>query len=180
MRIAICDDNRSHLAQVKTSTLHYASAYLNDAVQISEYDNSLVFLEELHNNGGFDIVLLDICMPGILGTEAAREIRQRKDKTEIIFLTVSHEFAVDAFALDAAHYITKPFSQAEFDEAMNRALRAISQKQIKNVLIKTTSGVRAVDINTIIYVESFRHYLTIHLEDSEEIKTRVGLLELGY
>lgn len=64
------------------------------------------------------MLLLDICMPGLLGTDIAREVRQRKDKTEIVFLTGSDEFAVEAFTLKAAHYLVKPFSQDEFDEAL--------------------------------------------------------------
>ncbi|MDR3601423.1 MAG: response regulator [Desulfosporosinus sp.] len=54
------------------------------------------------------MLLLNIGMPGIVGTQVAAEVRKRKDKSEVIFLTTSDEFAVDAFALKATHYLAKP------------------------------------------------------------------------
>ncbi len=62
-------------------------------------------------NGVSDIALLDICMPGILGTELAKEIQKKGDgQTDIIFWTTSSEFAAYCFSCcfeDACRLVDK-------------------------------------------------------------------------
>lgn len=157
LHLAICDDQTDQIQLIKTAAERYLAIADTEAV-ITTYNNSLMFLEALPQSGGFDLLLLDICMPGILGTDVAREIRQRKDKTEIIFLTTSTEFAVEAFALDAAHYIVKPFTQAQFDTAMNKVILHLAKNATKRITIRLKGGnVSTVDVNDIAYLESYSH-----------------------
>lgn len=178
LNIAICDDYDNQIELIKSAVECY-SGQTQQKIRISEYNNALLFLEDLTKNGGFDIVLLDICMPGILGTDVAREIRKRKDKTEIIFLTGSDEFAVEAFALKATHYLIKPFLQEEFNEAMERAIELLSQSQFKPITLKLRSGdVKIIDLNEITFVESFSHSQNVHLNSGDCIEARQSLIEL--
>ncbi len=148
-------------------------------MQIALYDSPLLFLEEWSKNGNYDVLLLDICMPGMLGTEIAKEIRKRKESLEIVFVTSSTDFAIEAFTLKAAHYIVKPFSQERFDEAMDRAVEKHKNTMVKNITLKLRSGeARLVDLNEIMYVESFSHSQNIHLKTGEQIETRQTLSEL--
>lgn len=179
LRIAICDDCTKHINMIKSAAENYVAQRIEQDVQISEFDNALLFLEALTKNGAFDILMLDICMPGILGTDVAREIRYRRDNTEIIFITTSDEFAVEAFALKAAHYLIKPFTQPEFDEAMDRAVERFAAKQSKPITLKLRSGnVKIIDLNDIIFVESCSHSQNIHLKSGECIEARQSLAEL--
>lgn len=163
LNISICDDRPDQLAKIHTATTEYFKNHLEWVIQVSCYDNSLLFLESLDKTGGCDIALLDICMPGILGTDVARSIRARCDKTEIIFLTASDEYAIDAFVLKAAHYLLKPFTKEQFDEAMDRAMLPFADGSIKNIAVKWEGGgTHFVDINEILYIESQGHLLTIY------------------
>lgn len=122
MKIAICDD-RSEQIEIINNAVNQYFRLLNDvAVEVETFDRAFDFLYA-HEKNKFNIVLLDICMPGMLGTDVAREIRQRRDNTEIVFLTTSDEFAVDAFQVKAAHYLLKPFTQSDFDEALDRVMQ---------------------------------------------------------
>ena len=179
MRIAICDDNSEQLEIIQTAVENYSERHPELSLQTALYNSSLLFIEEWSKNGNYDVLLLDICMPGILGTEVAKEIRQRNENPEIIFLTTSTEFAVEAFSLRAAHYIVKPFAQEQFDEAMDRAIEKHKNKIVKNITLKLRSGeARLVDLNEIMYVESFSHSQNIHLKTGEQIETRQTLSEL--
>ncbi len=163
LKIAICDDRVKQRALIKTSAEHFFAARGEPQPELSVYDSPNTFLDELEHSGAPDIALLDICMPGILGTDVAREIRARHDKTEIIFLTTSDEYAVDAFALKAAHYLMKPFTQAQFDEAMDRAMARFESGEVKTITVKPEGGgARMVDIGEILYIESQGHLLTVH------------------
>ena len=59
----------------------------------------------------FDVILLDVMMPGADGFTVCKQIRQKND-TPIIFITAreSEEDKLQGFSLGADDYITKPFS----------------------------------------------------------------------
>ena len=179
MNIAICDDLPEQSALIQQAVTNYFTKNQDDNFKISVFNNSLLFLEGLKNTGGFDILLLDIFMPGINGTQVAREIRKRQDKCEIIFLTTSDEFAVDAFALKAAHYLLKPFTQAQFDEAMNRAMLNFTDGSDKKIALRPVGGgMENVVIDDIIYIESFGHTLNVRLKSGDTTESRRSLARL--
>lgn len=47
-------------------------------------------------------------MPGLNGIELAKEIRSSDKAADIIFLTSSHEFAVESYTVKASNYLVKP------------------------------------------------------------------------
>ncbi len=179
LRIAICDDLPDQLEQIKTAVEQFVRLYQDEHAEIFAYDNPLIFLESLDKIGGFDIVLLDVCMPGIDGTQVAGEIRRRKDKSEIIFLTTSDEFAVEAFALKAAHYLVKPFTQVQFKEAMNRAIVHFAAGQVPKVALRLIGGgARILELNEIFWIESHNHSQAIFLKDGDIEEARESLSQL--
>lgn len=136
-------------------------------------------MEQLDRKSGWDIVLLDICMPGILGTQIAGEIRRRRDKTEIVFLTTSDEYAIDAFALKAAHYLIKPFSQCQFDEAMDRAMSGFSAGLPKTIVIRSENGeLHNLEMGEILYIESQDHGLTVYTRTQAFSEARRSIARL--
>jgi two-component system, OmpR family, KDP operon response regulator KdpE len=72
----------------------------------------------------FDLVLLDINMPGMSGLEVCRAIRSTSE-IAIIMLTVRDDEAVTVAALDAGadDYVTKPFKPSELSARIRAALR---------------------------------------------------------
>ncbi len=176
LRIAICDDLQDHLEKIKSGVKQYFSEYPEEKIDIFTCNNPLIFLESLNKTGGFDIVLLDVCMPGIDGIQVAGEIRKRGDKSEIIFLTTSDEFAVEAFALKAAHYLVKPFTRAQLSEALGRAMVRFSAGQVPKIALKLTGGgTRALELNEILWIESRNHAQTVYLKDGGSEETREAL-----
>ena len=179
LQIAICDDQANHVNKIHSAAELYTTNR-NINVNIYEFDNPLVFLEELDRIGGVDILLLDICMPGILGTEVAKQIRQRKEKTEIIFITTSDEFAVDAFAIKAAHYLLKPFTQTQFEEAMNRAMAQFIKGMEKRITLKLANGkLQMINLDEIHYIESAAHTQYVYLEKGDCLEARHALARLA-
>ncbi len=180
MKVAICDDDINQLAVIKAAMKNYEAEHNEHTYEIECFDNPLEFLQRSEKTGGYDILLLDICMPGLLGTDIAKEIRRKKEKSEIIFLTTSRDFAVEAFALKAAHYVVKPFTAEQFAEALDRAMEKFINKQNKNINIKLQNGdLRFIELNEIMYVESFRHTQRIYLKSGESIEARETLTKLS-
>lgn len=70
----------------------------------------------------YDIILLDIRMPGMGGLDLARALDERDPRPAVIFTTAFADHAVEAFDLEAADYLVKPFDEQRLRRAVDRAL----------------------------------------------------------
>jgi DNA-binding LytR/AlgR family response regulator len=70
----------------------------------------------------YDVLLLDVRMPGMGGLELARLLRDAATRPAVVFTTAYTEHAVEAFDLAAADYLVKPFDAARLRRALDRAL----------------------------------------------------------
>jgi two-component system, OmpR family, KDP operon response regulator KdpE len=98
----------------------------------------------------FDLVLLDVNMPGMSGIEACREIRTNSD-IAVIMLTVQNREAEKVAALDAGadDYVTKPFSMPE--------LLARIRAHLRRVPLSATSGPKVIAFDDIEVNLATRH-----------------------
>jgi two-component system KDP operon response regulator KdpE len=82
---------------------------------------------QMLRGGGFDVVLLDVNMPGIGGIETLRRIRSFAPRLPILMLTVrdAEEEKVEALELGADDYVTKPFSTRELVARIRTAVRRV-------------------------------------------------------
>jgi CheY-like chemotaxis protein len=76
--------------------------------------------------GEFDVVLMDIHMPGISGIEATKKIREFNKTVPIIALTAItiEENLEDFYKAGFNEFIPKPFNAEDFFEKINRVLRS--------------------------------------------------------
>jgi len=121
-----------------------------------------------------DLVLLDIQMPDITGTELARVI---SGGPKIIFTTAYEKYALEGFRLDAVDYLLKPFSYAEFLKAVQKAQNFIEHEtkqlpslEVKNdfLFIKSEYKIRRINFSEINYIEGLRDYVKIFLTDEKK------------
>lgn len=86
-------------------------------------DNGTIAISKVENNH-FDLILMDIHMPGISGIEATREIRKFNESIPIIALTaVTLEESLDEFYLNGFNdIIPKPYKTEEFFQKINKYL----------------------------------------------------------
>lgn len=78
----------------------------------------------------YDLILCDIHMPHLNGLAVIEELKKKKLKTPVIFVTgdANEEFAKKAFELGAVNLIEKPFSVAELRKKVSRAISDSFQK----------------------------------------------------
>ncbi|HLF29299.1 MAG TPA: response regulator [Anaerolineae bacterium] len=79
---------------------------------------------ELLETGQFNVVLLDLMLPGIKGMDVLRRIRERHLPTQVVILTAhaSVQTAIEALRLEAYDYITKPFNADALRSTLHKAL----------------------------------------------------------
>ena len=80
--------------------------------------------------GSFDLILLDVMLPGKDGFAVCRELRRSGTQTPIILLTAKSQEAEKILGLElgADHYVTKPFSPMELRARIKAALRRSSNE----------------------------------------------------
>jgi two-component system LytT family response regulator/two-component system response regulator LytT len=77
-----------------------------------------------------DLVFMDVHMPGQDGMGVVRELRESgMALPHFIFVTAYEQYAVEAFRLEAMDYLLKPLDRARLAETIDRARRAVLEKQ---------------------------------------------------
>ncbi|MEA4954372.1 MAG: LytTR family DNA-binding domain-containing protein [Pseudoflavonifractor sp.] len=178
LRIAVCDDMPDELKRAESLLKKYACEHPQYEIKIYSFSAPLELLTYVERQGGFDVLLLDIYMPGILGTDAARELRELGDNCQIIFLTTSRDHAVDAFSLDAAHYLVKPYSEKEFFTAIEKAINNLADRRGAVLTVKSADGISRVELNRLVYAETDNHVQKLYLSDGNLIRVRKSSAEL--
>lgn len=176
LKVAICDDVHNEREKIKTALKIYEEAHPEICFDTDEYHTSLDILHALEKEKIYDVALLDICMPGILGTNVAEEMLAKTPDTSVIFLTTSDEYAVEAFAMNATHYLLKPFTQKQFDAAIDRAARKMPGEALLS--LSCVDGIYRVRISEVVSIESQGHYLLYHLSSGETLRQRGKLVQI--
>jgi DNA-binding response OmpR family regulator len=117
MRALLVDDDRE-LARLLTDYL------TSHGVSLDHVEDGVRALDRLSERGAYDIVLLDVMLPGIDGFEVCRRVRSRSD-VPIVMLTARGDDADRVVGLDigADDYVQKPFSPRELLARMRAVLR---------------------------------------------------------
>ena len=178
LRIGICDDNREDIDRIKGLAVRFSAGHPEMPMQIRVYDLPYDLLDDIEKTGGFDLYLLDVVMPHMTGVDLARRIRERKERAEILFLTVSREYAVDAFSVKASGYLIKPVRKADFDEAVLDCIRRLSPESNPAFMLKSKDGLHRIPIHELVCIESFNHNQVCTLSDGSTLETAATLAEL--
>ena len=177
MNIVICDDQINELKNIKQIVSEYAKMHPELFFTITCFSNPLDMLNDISKNDVPDIALLDICMPGVLGTEIAKELKSKsEDNTDIIFLTTSSDFAVEAFALHVNDYLTKPFTKERLTDTLDRIIEKRNKRLFLPVMCERE--VHRIDLYQVLYMESRNHTIEIYLKSGKNIKTHTTLAEM--
>lgn len=176
MQIAVCDDIQNELEKIRAALDVYTKAHPDLYFDIDEYGASVDVLNAVEKGQTYDIAILDICMPGVLGTDAAEELLAKNPDMGIIFLTTSDEFAVTAFAMNATHYLLKPFSQKQFNAALDRAVEKVVDQDFLS--LACVDGMYRICTGEIVSIESQNHYLSINLISGKILRLRMKLSQM--
>jgi DNA-binding response OmpR family regulator len=117
MRALLVDDDRE-LARLLSDYL------TSHGVSMDHVEDGIRALDRLSAAGTYDIVLLDVMLPGIDGFEVCRRVRAQSD-VPIVMLTARGDDADRVVGLDtgADDYVPKPFSPRELLARMRAVLR---------------------------------------------------------
>ena len=159
MHIVVCDDEPSEVKKI-CSLLQALCTRLKLSIELrgfTQYKEFLSYIAKVHA----DIVFLDICMGEHNGLEAARILRNFNQTCTVIFVTSSRDYALDAFAVMAAHYLVKPVDSAKLLEALRRS--PFVQPPRKTLTIVSDYVNTTIDLDDISYIDIISKVTQVHL-----------------
>lgn len=153
LHIAICDDDRSAVQSHRLMT-EECLRQCGSAADITAYTHSgNLFCDIAEDGFFFDLILLDIEMPGSTGMELAEKIKPYLPNVKIIFITSHIEYAVDAFELSIFRYVPKSDTDRRLPAAILDAVRLIELEDGKVYTIRTNSRLEKIPYKEIYYIE---------------------------
>ena len=172
MRIAVCDDDLKEQDQIEKALQGW-----DPTRSVERFFNGASLLESAQKEPPFDIVFLDIYMPNENGIEIAGELHELSPETGIVFVTTSRDHAIDAFALDALHYLSKPVTTEGIVESFRR-LTELRVRQRETISISVGGDTYTVHLSQICSLESSNHIIEVTLVDGRQLRTRTPLYQM--
>jgi two-component system, LytTR family, response regulator LytT len=122
---------------------------------------------ELARDLRYDVVFLDVEMPGLTGLEAAPLVHERRDPPAIVFVTAHAEYAVDAFAVEAFDYLLKPVDPDRLARVVERLRERTleSAVPVEKIPVVSGGGTELLDFDQIHYAQADGDYSRIHTYD---------------
>lgn len=136
-----------------------------------------------------DLLFLDVKMPGLLGTDL---IRSLKNPPKVIFTTAYQDYALDGFELNAVDYLLKPIPFDRFLKAIDKVFELYKVNHNKINITEQPAAIKndiflylrvdrkmvKVNVADIHWVESLKDYIKVVLKDKTLItKQKISLLE---
>lgn len=159
LRIAMVDDNGEDLQLLQG----YLARYQEEKrirMQVISYTSSLDFIEEYGT--GYDVVFLDVEMPGMDGMAAAREIRQRDEAVGIIFITNMAQYAIRGYEVNAIDFMVKPVGYFNFADKFGKAIHFAEKRTEREILLSGEDGIVRLSVSDLRYIEKEKNYLIYH------------------
>jgi two-component system, LytTR family, response regulator len=122
---------------------------------------------ELARDLRYDVVFLDVEMPGLTGLEAAPLVHERRDPPAIVFVTAHAEYAVDAFAVEAFDYLLKPVDPDRLARVVERVRDRTMENAapVEKIPVVAGGGTELLDFDQIHYAQADGDYSRIHTYD---------------
>lgn len=183
--IALCDDEPAELEKTEKLLSDYEREHPGLDLMIRCFENTDELLCLVREEDYLpDIIFMDIYMPDEqknsypMGIEAAKELRNMNYKGNLVFLTTSKEYALEAFDVDALQYIVKPVSKDKLFSVLDSLLKDIDEERKKYILLKIEGKLVRVALNDIVYCEAQGKTQYLYLANGTRCILRMTMAEL--
>lgn len=162
--IAICDDSASMVNSLNESIREYA-VQSGKEIRTFLYQSGTELLADY--SGKFDLIFLDIKMPGMNGVETARKIREKDTGVIIIFLTSLVQYALEGYKVNAANYLIKPVGRSRLNAELDRWIREVEQREEPYLCLHNDNGNYKVLLKNISFIETYNRNLMVHTSQQD-------------
>jgi two-component system, LytTR family, response regulator len=164
MRALVVDDE-----PLVRSELTYALQRVARGCVVNEAENGSDALQLL-KQAEYDVVFLDIRMPGISGLATAAALKQSGSRPYVVFVTAHDNHALEAFEVAASDYLLKPVTEQRLTSTLQRLGVGLGERNRQNAFqgrLAVEAGDRTllVPVEDVRYVQARGHVITVALFD---------------
>ena len=164
LQVLLVDDESLARARLRTLLGDCRSPAACVAAEAGNAAQALELLRRLR----FDLVLLDVRMPGADGLALAQAMRQLPEPPPVVFVTAHSEHAVQAFEVEAVDYLTKPVRLERLQQALlkvERQQQAIhagaTDTPLDTLVIQDRGIVVRLPVAQVVYLKAELKYVTV-------------------
>jgi DNA-binding LytR/AlgR family response regulator len=156
------------------------SALVRSVRAVKSATDALHYMHDEH----YDVVLLDIAMPGLDGLEFARVLNRFSQPPAIVFVTAHEEHALEAFDAGGTGYLLKPVTLERLVSTLQRvvhrpATETTDEGSLETILVEIGSLTKIIAREDVSWVESAGDYVRLHLRGGGQhlVRIPISLLE---
>ena len=174
-RAAVCDDSAADADYVRGIVAHWAEQR-GVALECRAFSSAEQFLFCYAEDKNFDLLLLDVEMPGADGVTLAKTVRQENEAVQIVFITGYSDYIAEGYEVAALHYLMKPLDENKLFSVLDRAAEKL-QKNEKVLHLELSGEMVRLPVHRIRWAEVSGNYVTIHALQDYTVKMTLGQLE---
>lgn len=164
MHIAIVEDEQEQRDLLQGYIRQYAQE-TGTQFSVDAFSDGSKLLEDYSPK--YDIILLDIELPGMNGMEIAEWIRTKDEDVVLMFITNMAQYAVGGYAVGALDFVLKPINYTTFSMRFARAIKRAGLRKSAQILLNLPDCVRRIETQQIYYVEVMNKMLHYHTQLGE-------------
>ena len=142
MKIAICDDMELYRKDIIDAI--DSKKLLGDFVEYTEFDSAEALLVA-YETTKYDVIFLDVEMAKLNGIDAGIQIRNKNNKTIIIFVSSYPHYSIPAYECEPLYYLTKPFKNNDLTKVFNK----ISKNVNSGIIIPNTDENKLIEFDIV-------------------------------
>lgn len=163
MRIALCDDEPVFLAECQRVIARWA-AESGESCDVRAFAGAQALLFETQGQYPFDLMLLDVEMPGMDGLALARRIRETDEQVRLAFLTQHTDYLMEGYEVSAMRYVIKAQVAQKLPALLGDVRERLSRAPAY-ILVTVEKECVKLDSGRIVYVEAQGRDTLLHLTD---------------
>ena len=165
IRIGICDDNPEDIRALSKALYAYEPSF-----QITTYPDGKSLLEDCEDPDLlFDLLFLDINMPGMNGIATAGKIRGHFLDVKIIFISSSNEHYPEAYDVFAFNYMIKPVNPGKLRLILDQAMAGMIVERRQKFFFSYKNVNYQIFVRDILYMESNEKLICFHMSDGSQL-----------
>ena len=164
LHIAIVEDEAHQREQLESGV---RDVLCELSAEVTCFEAAQPLLERYAAGERFDLLLLDIQLPGMDGMSAAARVRELDADVLIVFITSMAQYAVQGYKVDALDFLVKPVAHEVLDACLARALRRLRKQAPASLSVRSGGSLRIVPVSSILYAESRDHRTLLRTREEE-------------
>lgn len=159
--IAVCEDEQLQTKQLVDVLRRYEKEK-SIQMKIMTFESAELFIQ--YSCEPYDLVFLDIGLPGLDGIHLAKKIREVSTQTQIVFLTAHEKYWPEGYKVLASRFLLKPITSAKLYAEIETLMNDLNKRK-QYVLVSKEKGLAKVIIDEILYLEISGRKVLIHTID---------------